>query len=121
MRRQDSPNLGKGLLAAIDKAVLDAQLTQPVFSGLVHDMAGTAREAEELAWAKTSRAFAWSSEMQCLFPHISAGDTGAAMGVLTLATSAFLIDKGVWPVAGLCCLSSDKQRGAAILTPMPPT
>jgi hypothetical protein len=117
---QNSPNLGKGLLAAIDKAVADVQLPQPVFSGLVHDMAGTAGEAEELAWAKTGRAFAQSSEMRCLFPHISTGDAGAAMGALALATSAFLIDKGAWPVAGLCCFTSEQQRGAAILAPVPP-
>ena len=117
--QKGSPNLGKGLLAAVDQAVAHAQLTQPIFSGLVYDMAGDARDAEELAWAKTGRAFVLSSEMQCLFPHVSTGDTGAAMGVLSLATSAFLLDKGAWPGSGLCCLSSDEKRGAAILTPMP--
>jgi 3-oxoacyl-[acyl-carrier-protein] synthase I len=117
MGQQDSPNMGKGLIVAIDQAVTHAQLTQPVFSGLVHDTAGSAGEAEELAWAKTGRAFALSSDMQCLFPHVSTGDAGAAMGVLSLATLAFLIDKVAWPTAGLCCVSSDFQRGAAILTP----
>jgi hypothetical protein len=119
MGEQNSPNLGRGLLAAIDQAVAHAQLTQPVFSGLVHDMAGSAGAAEELAWAKTGSAFALSPEMQCLLPHISTGDAGAAMGVLSLATSAFLIDKKVWPTSGLCCLSSTAKRGAAILIPLP--
>ena len=115
---QQAPlNLGKGLLAAIDQAVAHAQLTQPVFSGLVHDMAGSAAETEELAWAKTGRAFAGSADMQCLFPHVSTGDAGAAMGVLALATSAFLIDRRAWSTAGLCCFTSAQQRGAVILMP----
>lgn len=117
--QQGSPSLAKGLLAAIDQAVAHAQLAQPVFSGLVHGMAGTAEEAEELAWAKTGRAFALSTELQCVFPHVSTGDAGAAMAVLSMATSAFLIDKGVWPAAGLSCLAAYAQRGAVIMTPVP--
>jgi hypothetical protein len=117
--KQGQPNLAKALLAAIDQAVAHAQLTQPVFSGLVHDMGGRTVEGEELAWAKTGLAFALSSEMRCVLPHVSCGDAGAAMGVLSLATGAFLIDKGAWPVAALCCLTSDAGRGAVILTPVP--
>jgi hypothetical protein len=121
VQRQGSSHLGKGLVAAIESAVADAHMTQPMFSGLVHDMAGSASEAEELAGAKSSRALALSSDMRCLFPHVSTGDAGAAMGPLALATSAFLIDKGVWPAAGLCCFTSQTQRGSAILAPVPQT
>ena len=113
------PNLGKGLLAAIDQAVAGAQLTHPVFSGSVHDMAGTAKEAEELAWAKTGQAFVASPQMESVFPYVSTGDAGAAMGILSLATSAFLIDRSAWSAAGLCCFASEEKRGAAILSPLP--
>jgi hypothetical protein len=55
--------------------------------------------------------------MQCLLPHVSIGDAGAAMGVLALATSAFLIDKRAWPAAGLCCFTAAGPRGAAVVAP----
>jgi len=112
------PNLAKGLLAAIDKAMVESEFPRPMFSGLVHDTVGTAQDAEELAWAKTDHAFSTSTRMECLLPSVSAGDTGAAAGVLSLATLAFLIDKGTWPGAGLCCFSSEGTRGAALLTPI---
>jgi 3-oxoacyl-[acyl-carrier-protein] synthase-1 len=118
--RSGQPNLGKGLLAAIHAAMAAAQENRPALSGLVHDMAGTAQDAEELAWAKTDRVFSASTRMECLFPSVSAGDTGAAAGVLSLATLAFLVDKGLWPAAGLCCFSSGAQRGAALLTAIRP-
>ena len=118
--RSGQPNLGKGLLAAIHAAMAAAQENRPALSGLVHDMAGTAQDAEELAWAKTDRVFSASTRMECLLPSVSAGDTGAAAGVLSLSTLAFLIDKGAWPAAGLCCFSSGAQRGAALLTAIRP-
>jgi 3-oxoacyl-[acyl-carrier-protein] synthase-1 len=115
--KSGQPNLARGILAAINATIVQAQWSRPAFSGLVHDMVGTAQDAEELAWAKTDRVFSASARMECLLPSASAGDTGAAAGVLSLATLAFLIDKGTWPGAGLCCFSSDAQRGAALLTP----
>jgi len=110
---------GQGLVAAIERAAAEAELERPVFSGLVHDMAGTARDIEELAWAKTGSMFAASSQMESLFPYVATCDAGAAMGVLALATSAFLLHKGTWSTLVLCCLSASGQRGAAVLSSAP--
>ncbi len=112
------PNLGKGLLAATDRALSQAQWDRPVFSGLVHDMAGGTKDYEELAWTKTGSVFAQSSGMATVLPCVATADAGAAMGALALATSAFLIDKGTFAGTGLCCLGSGARRGAVLLSPL---
>jgi hypothetical protein len=108
----------KGLLTAVDLAIREAQLAQPTFAGLVHDMAGSAQEAEDLAWAKTSTVFMASPHIQTAFPYVAAGDAGAAMGTLAVATAAFLVDNQAWPGMAMCCLSSPARRGGALLAPL---
>jgi hypothetical protein len=113
---QDGPSHpGKALVAAVDRAVAEAELERPKFSGLAYDMAGSAQDTEELAWTKTGSVLATSTDMETVFPHVATGDAGAAMGVLTLATTAFLVHKTRWSALGLCCLSGAGRRGAAIL------
>lgn len=109
------PNLGKGLLTAIDGALSQSQWDRPAFSVLVHDMAGGAKDYEEFAWTKTGSMFAQSRGMETIFPCVATADAGAAMGVLALATSAFLIDKRGFGGSGLCCLSSAQKRGAVVM------
>jgi 3-oxoacyl-[acyl-carrier-protein] synthase I len=116
--QRDRPNRGRGLVSAIDKAVAEARLANPIFSALVHDMAGSREGLEELNWAKTCQALSAQSETEILCPYNSVGETGAASGILSLATLAFLIDKNVIAGPGLCLLASEGgKRGAAILTP----
>lgn len=112
------PNLGKGLLAAIDMALSQSQWDGPIFSGLVHDMAGSTKDYQELAWIKSGSVFAQSSDMATLLPCVATADAGAAMGALALATTAFLIDKRAFGGAGLCCLGSGQKRGAVVLSPL---
>ena len=109
---------GKGLLAAIDRAVADAGLGQPAFAGLVCDASGTTLEADELAWAKNAGVLGASAKMESALPHLATGDAGAAMGVLALAAAAFFIGKQAWQGTGLCCFTSPAKRGAAILAPL---
>jgi 3-oxoacyl-[acyl-carrier-protein] synthase-1 len=112
----------QALVSAIDKALAEARLAKPIFSALVHDMAGSREGLEELNWAKTCQALSARSETEILCPYNSVGETGAASGILSLATLAFLIDKNVIAGPGLCLLASEGgKRGAAILTPPPRT
>jgi hypothetical protein len=108
----------QGLLAAMNQALASTQPVQPAFAGLVHDMAGSETEAEELAWAKTSTVFSSSPHIEAIYPCVAAGDTGAAMGVLAIATAAYLIDKRAWMGMSMCCLSSPARRGVALLAPL---
>lgn len=117
--QEGPPHPGKGILTAIDRATAEAEAERPTFSGLVCDAAGTPAEAEELAWAKTGAAFAGSPEMDTVFPYVASADAGAAMGVLGLATAAFLIHKGAWAAPALCSFCAPGQRAAAMLAPIP--
>jgi len=110
-----SPVSGRALIGAIEQAVADAELSGPVFTQMVCDTSGAEPDMEELAWAKTGRPFARSTQMESYFPHFVTGDAGAAMGPLALATAAFLIGKSPSPAMALGCISSSRQRGAAIL------
>lgn len=117
---KDRPNRGQGLASAIEKALVEARLRNPVFSALVHDMAGSPEGLEELSWANTCQALSARSETEILCPCRSVGETGAATGILSLATLAFLINKNVIAGPGLCLLASQGgRRGAVILTPPP--
>ena len=117
--QEGPPHPGRGMIAAIDRATAEAEVERPAFSGLACDMSGTSTDMEELAWVKTGSAFLGSSQLETVFPCLAAADAGAAMGVLVLATSAFLIRKSAWSELGLCSLSAPGQRGAAVLSPVP--
>jgi hypothetical protein len=109
-------NTGQGLQTAIAKAIADAGLAGASFAGLVHD--GSAGATEELAWAKSNPLFTDSPDLSVLVPSIATGDSGAAAGVVSLATAAFLIEKSFWAGTGLCCLAGDLIRGAVVLNPL---
>jgi hypothetical protein len=109
-------NTGQGLQSAIANAVVDAGVSRASFAGLVHD--GSAKAAEELAWAKSNPLFANSPNLSLLAPSITTGDSGAAAGVVSLAAAAFLIEKSFWPGTTLCCFSDNHMRGAVVLNPL---
>jgi len=111
-------NVGRGLQAAMANAIAGAGMPKATFGGLVHDGCGSAESVEELAWAKTSPLFAHSPELSILAPSVAMGDAGAAMGTMSLATAAFLLERRAWTGAGLCCLGAGDKRGAVVLAPV---
>jgi len=138
------PNLGKGISSAIDRAVADAKLPNALFAALVHDLPSSQAGFAELAWVKGCSSLRISPEVHIVSPPFSTGATGAASGILSLVTLAFLIEKKVIADPGLCLLASESrgepasfaggapsrggmgtlrgspsQRGVAILTPPP--
>jgi hypothetical protein len=114
------PNLGKGFSSAVANAAADAGLSAVPFACLVHDLSAMPADCEELVWAKSCPTLSVPSQMSVLAPSSSVGFTGAAMGMLSLLTLAFLIDKGAVAGPGLCLLSTnDARRGAAVMIPSP--
>lgn len=118
--RRAVPNVGKGFSSAIANAAADAGPSAVPFACLVHDLSTTPAECEELVWAKSCSTLSAPSQMSVLSPSSSVGSAGAAMGVLSLLTLAFLIDKGAVAGPGLCLFSTeDARRGAVVLVPSP--
>ena len=114
------PNLGKGINSAIDRAVADAMLPNALFAALVHDSPSSQAGFAELAWVKGCPSLRASPEVHLLSPAFSTGATGAASGVLSLVTLAFLIETQVIAHPGLCLFAAEgPHRGVAILTPPP--
>jgi hypothetical protein len=114
------PNLGKGIKSAIDRAVADAKLPNALFAALVHDFPPSQAGFEELAWVKCCPSLPTSPGVHIVSPPFSTGATGAASGVLSLVTLAFLIEKQVIADPGLCLFASGgPHRDVAILTPPP--
>ena len=112
------PNLGKGFISAIDKAVADTRLVKPAFAAVVHDLPAAGNE--ELTWVEQCPAFRTLPGMHILSPAFSVGETGAACGILSLVTLAFLIGRKEVTAPGLCLFASENAyRGAAVLTPPP--
>jgi 3-oxoacyl-(acyl-carrier-protein) synthase len=114
------PNLGKAINSAIDRAVADAKLPNALFAALVHDLPSSQAGFAELAWVKGCPSLRTSPEVQIVSPPFSTGATGAASGILSLVTLAFLIEKQVIADPGLCLFAAEgTSRGVAILTPPP--
>ena len=138
------PNLGKGINSAIDRAVADAKLPNALFAALVHDLPSSQAGFAELAWVKGCPSLRTSPEVHIVSPTFSTGATGAASGILSLVTLAYLIEKKVIADLGLCLFAAESrgepasfaggvpsrggmgtlrgspsQRGVAILTPPP--
>jgi 3-oxoacyl-[acyl-carrier-protein] synthase-1 len=117
---REMPNLGKGFSSAIERAASDAGLSASPFACLVHDLLATPPDCEELLWAKSCSTLSTPAQMSVVSPLSSVGYAGAATGVLSLLTLAFLIDKGAVAGPGLCLFSTDDaRRGAAVLVPSP--
>ena len=86
----------------------------------VHDRSGPHRHFEELALARGRVPLAGVTGEATFMPGLSAGETGAAAGLLALATTAFFVEKRVIDGPGLCLFTSDDGwRGAAIVVASP--
>ncbi|HZL17792.1 MAG TPA: hypothetical protein VFG23_08610 [Polyangia bacterium] len=118
----DAPLTGRGLALAAGEALAEASESQrlPPLAGLVYDRSGPHRHFEELALARGRAPLAGLSGEATFMPGLSAGETGAAAGLLALATTAFFVEKRVIAGPGVCLFTSeDTWRGAAIVVAYP--
>jgi 3-oxoacyl-[acyl-carrier-protein] synthase-1 len=113
------PNPGNDLASSIAMASAEAGLSEATFAALLHDLPASQAGFEELTWLKGCPLIRASrASMNILSPSFSVGETGAASGVLSLVTLAFLIAKGVVTDPGLCLFTLDGNgHGVAIMTP----
>ena len=109
-------NSAKNSISAIDRALSDAELSRAPIAALIHDLPATQAGDEELTWLYGGSLVA-APGFDILAPTSSVGETGAASGILSLATLAFLMEKREIKGPGLCIFAStDGSRGAAVLT-----
>ncbi len=110
------PNPGSDIVSSIAKTSAEAGLPKGTFTALLHDLPASQAGFEELTWLKGCSSI--RASMNILSPSFSVGETGAASGVLSLVTLAFLIAKGVVTEPGLCLFTLEGNRhGVAIMTP----
>jgi hypothetical protein len=110
-------NAAKNSISTIERALSDAELSRSPVAALVHDLPATQVGDEELTWLYAGSIVA-APGFSVLAPASSAGETGAASGILSLVTLAFLMEKREINGPGLCIFASvDGSRGAAVLTP----
>jgi 3-oxoacyl-(acyl-carrier-protein) synthase len=110
-------NQAKNSISAIERALSDAELSRAPIAAFVHDLPATQAGDEELTWLHGGSILA-TPGFSVLAPSSSAGEIGAASGILSLATLAFLMEKREINGLGLCIFASaDGSRGAAVLTP----
>ncbi len=87
-----------------------------VIRALIVDRAGPQLRLEELALARQRRPLSGIANDVVFMPALSAGDTGAAAGLLGVATAAFFVDRGVIDGPVACLFTGDDDwRGAAIV------
>jgi len=109
------PNTAKGSASAIEEAFADAELPRAPLSALVHDLPATQAGDEELAWLRAG-AFTAAPGICVLTPASSAGVTGAASGILSMASLAFLLAQKEVLGTGACLFSATNGvRGASVL------
>lgn len=107
-------------IAAIERAMSDAGLAGTPITAFLHDFSNTQANDEELTWLQGSPSFPAAPGTCVLSPQASVGETGAASGILSLATLAFLIDRLEIDGNGICLFAPNAgSRGAAVLTPSP--
>jgi 3-oxoacyl-[acyl-carrier-protein] synthase-1 len=117
------PLTGLGFSLSSERALSEARQASTIDSltAIVPDRAGPQNRLEELALARLRPPLATISPQSVYLPALSAGETGAASGVLGLATLAFFIHKKVIEGPGVCLFSGDDEwRGAAVVAPAEP-
>jgi len=112
-------NLAKNSISAIERAMSDAELSRAPIAALIHDLPATQAGDEELTWLHGGSLLA-TPGFSVLAPASSAGETGAASGILSLVTLAFLLGKAEISGPGACLFAAaNVQRGAALLMSPP--
>jgi 3-oxoacyl-[acyl-carrier-protein] synthase-1 len=107
---------GVALAALVDRALAEAGVAANQVTGLAHDMTSTAG-IEELNSMMNRLPLASVTSRSLYAPCETAGETGASTSLLTLATTAFFLEKGVYQAAGLAIASDDSGfRSVAVVT-----
>jgi 3-oxoacyl-[acyl-carrier-protein] synthase-1 len=107
---------GVALAAMVERALSEAGVAANQVAGLAHDMTSTAA-VEELNSMMNRLPLASVTSMSLYAPCETAGETGASTSLLTLATAAFFLEKGVYQGAGLAVASDDSGfRSVAVVT-----
>ena len=97
---------GAALVATVEKALGDAGVQAVEVKALAHDMTSPAA-IEELSSMMNRIPLASIGADNLYAPSETAGETGAASSLLTLAMMAFLREKQIYDGAGLC-IGSDE-------------
>jgi 3-oxoacyl-[acyl-carrier-protein] synthase-1 len=118
-RGQDrGPLTGDGLALAAERALAAARQPAGTLASIAYDRAGPQVAMEELLLARLRPPLDALGDRPAILPSLSAGEVGAAAGLLAVATLAFFVHKRVVEGAGLCLLSDDRGwRGAAVVGP----
>jgi 3-oxoacyl-[acyl-carrier-protein] synthase I len=105
---------GASLAALVERALAEAGVPAVQVGGVAHDLTGTAG-LEEIHVVMGKLPLAGVTRLWT--PHESAGEVGAASGILTIAMMAFFRERDVYPGAGLCIASDDNGfRAVALIT-----
>jgi 3-oxoacyl-[acyl-carrier-protein] synthase-1 len=104
-------------LAAVD-ALADAHVPARALGAICHDGPGDWAQLEELALADGRPPLSLAAHAPRFIPAVTTGEVGAAAGVLSIATLAYLLMSGVLQRPALAMFSSDgPARGTAVLVP----
>ena len=107
---------GVALAATVKRALSEAGIPATQVTGLAHDMTGSAA-IEELNAMMNRIPLASVTSRSLYAPCDTSGETGASSSLLTLAMTAFFLEKGVYEGAGLAIASDDSGfRSVAVVT-----
>jgi 3-oxoacyl-[acyl-carrier-protein] synthase-1 len=108
---------GVALAALVDRVLSEAGIAANQITGLAHDMTSTAA-VEELNSMMNRIPLGSVTSGNLYAPCETAGETGASTSLLTLATTAFFLDKGVYQGAGLAIASDDSGFRSVVVVTM---
>ncbi|HEY6476559.1 MAG TPA: hypothetical protein VI456_08235, partial [Polyangia bacterium] len=111
-----APPTGKAIGEALDRALAEARVPPNRVAAIAHDLSGRYSQFEELTLAAARPPFARTASPRTVQVSITAGETGAAAGALSLAALAFFLREGVVTGSAAALFTGeDTARGAAIL------
>jgi hypothetical protein len=100
----------------VQRALSEAGVSANQVTGLAHDMTSAAA-IEELNSMMNRIPLASVTSRGLYVPCETAGDTAASTSLLTLATTVFFLEKGVYQGAGLAIASDNSGfRSVAVVT-----
>ena len=107
---------GVALAKMVERALAEAGAPATQVTGLMHDMTSTGG-LEELNSMMNRIPLGGVTSRSLYAPCETAGESGASASLLTLAATAFFLEKGVYEGAGLAIASDDSGfRSVAVVT-----